>query len=376
MKNIILVIGEEIRYDAALMSYISRSYEQVFGRIDDLKFLSENDKVLPFALEKMIDSYDFITIFAANSAYAVVGKILSTLSFDSLELKNGETLAPSMARTVAKNSFLLNVRGCSVNVIKALCLQSLPPILQDAPSAGESFYLFDCEYESVKQRLESLAISYKISLTISRPCSFLLLVRASAMKFGALDAFLQSVEKYYESCYIEGGDFMGFVVDRLREIGAKITFAESCTAGLIAAKFGAVAGVSDVFDGSLVSYANEIKNLWLNVGEDTLARYGAVSAQTVGEMLEGALQSSGASFALAVSGIAGPGGGSAQKPVGTVFIGAKEQGGKQIVGEFHLNGDRNYIREQSADIAICLLLKLRSDLFFGRLPSAPARDEI
>jgi len=233
MKNIILVIGEEIRYDAALMSYISRSYEQVFGRMDDLKFLSENDKVLPFALEKMIDSYDFITIFAANSAYAVVGKILSTLSFDSLELKNGETLAPSMARTVAKNSFLLNVRGCSVNVIKALCLQSLPPILQDAPSAGESFYLFDCEYESVKQRLESLAISYKISLTISRPCSFLLLVRASAMKFGALDAFLQSVGKYYESCYIEGGDFMGFVVDRLREIGAKITFAESCTAGVI-----------------------------------------------------------------------------------------------------------------------------------------------
>ena len=76
MKNIILVIGEEIRYDAALMSYISRSYERVFGRMDDLKFLSENDKVLPFALEKMIDSYDFITIFAANSAYAVVGKIL------------------------------------------------------------------------------------------------------------------------------------------------------------------------------------------------------------------------------------------------------------------------------------------------------------
>ena len=102
MKNIILVIGEEIRYDAALMSYISRSYERVFGRMDDLKFLSENDKVLPFALEKMIDSYDFITIFAANSAYAVVGKILSTLSFDSLELKNGETLAPSMARTSSK----------------------------------------------------------------------------------------------------------------------------------------------------------------------------------------------------------------------------------------------------------------------------------
>jgi len=55
---------------------------------------------------------------------------------------------------------------------------------------------------------------------------------------------------------------------------------------------------------------------------------------------------------------------------------ALQQGGKQIVGEFHLKGDRNYIREQSADIAICLLLKLRSDLFFGRLPSAIARDEI
>ncbi|MDA3046894.1 CinA family protein [Campylobacter sp. VBCF_06 NA8] len=365
MKNVILIIGEAIRYNPPFFSYILREYEQVFGVIDDIKFINENDKNLPFLIEKMVSKYDYITIFATKVAYAIAGKILSTLTLDTLELKDCGTLAPSAAKFVVKDSFLLDIKGCLVNVLKADPLQKLPQILQDPLNEGEGFYLFDTDYASAKARLESLALSYKISFIISEYSSFLLFVRASEQKFGALDKFLDSVSKYYANSFIAPKNFISHAVEKLREIGAKITFAESCTAGLLAAKFGEIAGVSDIFDGSVVSYANEIKRAWLDVSDEVLQDYGAVSEQCVAGMLSGALESSGANFALAISGIAGPGGGSDEKPVGTVFIGAKELGGRQIIGKFHLNGDRNYIREEAANIAVCLLLKLRSDLFLN-----------
>ena len=97
---------------------------------------------------------------------------------------------------------------------------------------------------------------------------------------------------------------------------------------------------------------------------EILNEHGAVSKECVNEMLSGAIESSGADFALAVSGIAGPTGGSENKPVGTIYIGAKEKNGEEIIERFLLKGDRNYIREQSVTIALCLLIKLKAKMFF------------
>lgn len=116
---------------------------------------------------------------------------------------------------------------------------------------------------------------------------------------------------------------MGFekAIALLKEKNMTVTFAESCTGGLLAKMLTDVAGASAVFKGSIVSYANEIKHSILCVGNDTLNMYGAVSKQTAYEMANGARLLFASDIAISVTGIAGPDGGSEEKPVGLVYIG-------------------------------------------------------
>lgn len=108
----------------------------------------------------------------------------------------------------------------------------------------------------------------------------------------------------------------------LRERNETMSTAESCTGGNIAASITAIAGSSDYFKGSIVAYSNEIKMKLLHVKETTLQKHGAVSEETVIEMAKGAMKSLNTDCAVTTSGIAGPGGGSKEKPVGTVWIAA------------------------------------------------------
>lgn len=123
--------------------------------------------------------------------------------------------------------------------------------------------------------------------------------------------------------------------------------AESCTGGLVAAACTELAGSSAWFERGFVTYSNAAKQELLGVPEATLARYGAVSAQTVVAMVEGALAKSRADWALAVSGIAGPGGGSAEKPVGTVWFAWGGPAGWRCTERQRFAGDRAAVRAQS-----------------------------
>jgi nicotinamide-nucleotide amidase len=147
------------------------------------------------------------------------------------------------------------------------------------------------------------------------------------------------------------------IIEILIERQWHITFAESCTGGRIAAAFTAIGGVSAVLDGGVVSYANRIKTEWLGVRPETLERYGAVSRECVQEMLEGALQMAKSDCAIAVSGIAGPTGGTVDKPIGTVYIGIQipEQ---SVIHHCSFNGDRLSIQDQSVRFAIETLFDL------------------
>ncbi len=111
------------------------------------------------------------------------------------------------------------------------------------------------------------------------------------------------------------------VVSLLKEKGYHISFAESCTAGLAAAELVGVSGASAVFDASFVTYANEAKMRFVSVSAATLKAYGAVSENTAKEMADGCAAASGAEIGVGISGIAGPDGGTAEKPVGTVCFG-------------------------------------------------------
>ena len=134
--------------------------------------------------------------------------------------------------------------------------------------------------------------------------------------------------------------------------------AESCTGGLIAQRITEVAGSSDVFWGAFVTYSNAAKIKCLGVPENTLAAFGAVSAETVRAMAEGAIGISGASAAIAVSGVAGPGGGSAQKPVGSVWIGVRLSTGEHAEKSFTFPPPRENVRNRAAGMALYLMQAL------------------
>lgn len=142
------------------------------------------------------------------------------------------------------------------------------------------------------------------------------------------------------------------LVERAREAGVTLATAESCTGGNIAHEITMVAGCSDVMLGGVVSYANAVKTAVLGVSTDTLAEHGAVSEQTVEEMLRGVATLTGATLAIATSGIAGPGGGTDEKPVGTVVIGALRVGRPPVIATHHFGGGRARVIEQATAVAL------------------------
>ena len=134
--------------------------------------------------------------------------------------------------------------------------------------------------------------------------------------------------------------------------------AESCTGGWIAQAITGVAGSSAWFDCGVVAYSYEAKQALLGVHPQTLETHGAVSRECVTEMVSGALANLGGTVAVAVTGIAGPGGGSDDKPVGTVWIGWKRRGGYATAELFHFDGDRDAVRRQTVAKAFEGLLAL------------------
>ncbi len=139
---------------------------------------------------------------------------------------------------------------------------------------------------------------------------------------------------------------------RLRVSREHLVTAESCTGGWIAKTVTDIAGSSDWFDCGLAAYSYEAKQALLGVNPHTLELHGAVSRETVIEMVSGALVRSGASVAVAVTGIAGPGGGTPDKPVGTVWIAWKRRGGYPQAEVFGFEGDREAVRRQTVAAAL------------------------
>lgn len=155
-------------------------------------------------------------------------------------------------------------------------------------------------------------------------------------------------------------DLISEIFSALKKRGGTIATAESCTGGMIAAAITDVAGSSEFFDRGFITYSNPSKIDLLGVSPYTLEQHGAVSEQTAAEMARGAIDKSRADYALSVTGIAGPGGGSAEKPVGLVFIGLAVRGGDVQTFRHHFTGDRADVRAQTVRAALTHLRKALS----------------
>jgi nicotinamide-nucleotide amidase len=148
------------------------------------------------------------------------------------------------------------------------------------------------------------------------------------------------------------------VLSACRHHGLKVATAESCTGGLIAATLTAIAGSSDVVDRAFVTYSNEAKRDMIGVRWDVITKHGAVSEPVARAMAAGALRHSAADLAVSVTGVAGPGGGTADKPVGLVHFGALRKGREPIAERHIFRGDRDGIRRVAAITALALLASL------------------
>lgn len=153
-------------------------------------------------------------------------------------------------------------------------------------------------------------------------------------------------------------DLVSRVADALTLRDEHLAVAESCTGGLLSAWLTARPGSSAWFEGGLVTYSNTLKQRWLDVPDAALAADGAVSAATVTAMTQGVLANAPVQWAIAISGIAGPDGGTPSKPVGTVWIAWQGQDAAAGCSRFRFGGDREEVRRQSAMAALHGLLNL------------------
>ncbi len=156
---------------------------------------------------------------------------------------------------------------------------------------------------------------------------------------------------------INDADLAALVLAELRARGARLAVAESCTGGLIAARLTEVPGSSDVFTGGVVTYADEAKIHDLGVDPDELARAGAVSDEVARAMVQGVVDRYDANAGIAVTGIAGPTGGSEEKPVGTVYLACAWNGAIEVVKR-HIPGTRHEVRRRAVQAALDLLRRM------------------
>lgn len=180
----------------------------------------------------------------------------------------------------------------------------------------------------------------------------------------AVHEFTENVKKTFGNSILANGhqDLVDELVERLAAKSYTVATAESCTGGMIGAMITAPPGASNIYPGGVVCYSNESKQRELNVSSEILEQYGAVSRECATAMVEGVCQRFGTQAGISVTGIAGPSGGTPQKPVGLVYVGVMLNG-KTAVLELHLRGDRAQVRRRAAAQALILLREmLMSDL--------------
>jgi nicotinamide-nucleotide amidase len=334
----LVFIGKEFKYRNFLQNYILEKY-----KADKIYFFDNID----FQLESLINENNQILIVTNETLYSTTSKILATLNEDTLELKNGYLL-PTKTIMYEKNSFLLDINDTIINLIKVT--DYIPNILLH--NDYYTFHIFNYDLETtnmfIKPIFDTFNIDYSLYMNEGGWCE---------IKTTKINENLIKQLKGFIPHVIIHNNIFEYLKDKLENNNQKITFAESCTGGLISSAITKIPGSSKVFDGSIISYANRIKSEWLGVDERVLAKFGAVSEEVVQQMLLGILEVSNSDYAIAVSGIAGPSGGSEYKPVGTVFIGVGDKNGKFIVERLNLNGDRLQVQYQTLMHSIRLFIK-------------------
>jgi nicotinamide-nucleotide amidase len=301
--------------------------------------------------------------FIESLAYVPKGTIV---------LKNEIGTAPGFIFESEKNSLILlpgvpyeMKKMFSSYVISYLKKKYIPEKIYQ-----EEIYIFLLSENEVEPFLEELRFLEKeVKIGIYPYFAHLKVSLTSKSKEGLkkINFLKEKLKKKFKEhfCDFEIESIEGALKKELIDRKRKVVFAESCSGGALAASMTALSEASLYFLGSFVCYSNELKKDILGVSESTLERKGAVSKETVEEMVLGVFERTKADYAVAVSGIAGPGGGSEEKPIGTVFVAIGERKGKIDSGCIHVSGDRGFVIKYVVNFVNTLfLLRLKKNFFY------------
>jgi len=362
MKNELILLGNIFKSNKSFKDYVLRNVDQDFSVADTIHNFDESDKELFLTLERVLKTDVNLLIITSKSSFSLVGKLLCTITLDNQVLKES-MLIPSKTTLVSNNSYLLEYNLCNINVILASPQDEIPKILLQKQTHSVYVQLFNESIENAKIILEPIAQTYDVHLSFTKIVDGFSRVEVNSSRYGNISLFLTSAKQLLSNHLINSSNIVAYIIEILHSHGKKITFAESCTGGLLAYAFTKESGASSVLDGSLVSYSNALKENWLGVSEKTLIEHGAVSEEVVQEMSEGAINVTYADYAISLSGIAGPSGAVEGKPIGTVCISVRSEHNEHHE-TFHFKGDRNYVQEQSVFMAIKMLISLDEKTFF------------
>lgn len=362
MKVDLIFIGSKFIYNKPLQEYVIRKIEQRVDFLSSITFFKENDNSTFLFLEERFETSTKMIVVTTHQNSSTIGKLISTVTEDNQVLKE-DMLMPQKSSYYKKSSYIVEYKETLLNVLYVDEMQEIPEILIDFSHSSTSIHLFEEDLESAKLMLYPIAQMYEVKVDMYQIVNAWIKIEVSSNKYGNISQFITSAKQLLRQKIIDKENIVKHIIDVLSNSGKKITFAESCTGGLLASLFTKESGVSSIFDGSLVTYSNELKESWLGIESEVIELNGAVSSQVVEEMSDGALNVSFANYAVSISGIAGEGGGTKEKPVGTVYIGVRTKE-RHIERRLHFNGDRNYIQQQSVYEAIKMLILIEKESFF------------
>lgn len=365
MQTKLLFIGNKFIYNKNLQEYIRREVEKKVDYISAMTFYKEGDNSLFLYLEEEMEKKSQLIIVTTKQNFSTLGKLLSTITSDNQVLKEN-ILVPQKSTQHEDGSYLLEYKEVIVNAIHIDEMQKIPNILLDSDTKRISIYLFEEDIDSAKIILNPIAQMHEVKVEYILIASKWIQLNISSKKYGNITQYLNAMEQLFTNKIVKNENIAKHIIEKMSKANKKITFAESCTGGLLTYFFTKENGASNIFDGSLVTYSNELKENWLAIETSVIEKDGAVSSEVVKEMSDGALNVSHADYAISISGIAGDGGGTSAKPVGTIYIGVRsKEASKEI--KFEFKGDRNYVQKQSVLEAIQMLLQIDKKLFFEEI---------
>ncbi len=362
MKLHLILIGNKFVYNSSLQEYIIRKVREKSNFIDSITYFKEGDNSLFLYLERELNRSDRLIIITTSQSFSTIGKLICTVTNDN-QILNSNMLIPSNSSVFQNSSYLLEYKNSITNVLHIDEMQKMPEILINFEQNGAIVHIFEQSKEAVVVALNPIAQTFDVAIEITTIVDGWLRVEIVSKKYGKISKFINSAKELLPDSLIAASNIASYIIERLSKNQKKLSFAESCSGGLLSYYFIKENGASKILDGSLISYSDALKENWLAVEQDIVKEFGAVSAQVVKQMSEGALNVSDADYALSISGIAGDGGGSELKPVGTLYIGVSS---KTHHAQMHykLNGDRNYIQQQSVLYAVKMLILIDRGVFF------------